>query len=505
MNLHAHGELFPVNIAGGPRKAIGPMPAAAACLAAAVAIAIQSLWIPIDADVSWLITVSERVLSGDSLYRDVLEVNPPASVWLYLPLVWLAQLVGLKPEAVVAAGFVAAGLASVAATIGLASRLEDAPRATWLAPALAFVTLVLPMALFAQREHAALLLAFPILTGLAVIAEGKYLDRRFVYAGGIAAGLIIVLKPPFVLALVVPAAWAAWRRRTLLPLVPGIAGAAGAVALYAIAILLFARAYFDVLPTIVHTYAPMRVAAWKAVLGPVIYPATCLVLALVLRPPRVPALAAAWVLGAAGFMLSAIVQGKNYPNHWLPGAALALAGVFTVLAMPRIEPIRRAIIGIALAAVAFYEMNSWAIRPDPAVAAAIERSAPPSPSIIALSPQLTTGHPVTRNVGGHWAGSRAGLFTASGALYVGLDDVVALQAYREDIQSFATDVARHSPDVVLVDKKSKEWLMGEPVIARAMAAYRPAANTSKTEIWLRQAPEVASRGLPVSDRGLTAP
>ncbi len=57
-------------------------------LTALVAIAIQSLWIPIDADVSWLITVSERVLSGDRLYVEIFELNPPASVWLYVPLVW---------------------------------------------------------------------------------------------------------------------------------------------------------------------------------------------------------------------------------------------------------------------------------------------------------------------------------------------------------------------------------------------------------------------------------
>ena len=58
-------------------------PAIVAGVAALVAIAIQSLWIPIDADVSWLITVCERLLSGDRLYVDIFEVNPPASVWLY--------------------------------------------------------------------------------------------------------------------------------------------------------------------------------------------------------------------------------------------------------------------------------------------------------------------------------------------------------------------------------------------------------------------------------------
>src|SRR5713101_5631390 len=45
-------------------------------------------------DVSWLITLSEKVLDGTRLYVDLIEVNPPASVLLYLPAVALARWVG---------------------------------------------------------------------------------------------------------------------------------------------------------------------------------------------------------------------------------------------------------------------------------------------------------------------------------------------------------------------------------------------------------------------------
>ena len=481
--------LAPSGVARPSRVVFHPRPAIMAVIVAAVAIAIQSLWIPIDADVSWLITVCERMLSGDRLYVDIFEVNPPASVWLYLPLVWLAKVGGLRAEAAVAAAFVAAGLASVAATVRLASRLDDAPRPAWLAPALAFIALVLPMALFAQREHAALLLAFPVLTALAIVGQGSSLGRPALLASGFAAGLIIAIKPPFLLAVIAPAVWAAWKRRSLSPLMPGIAAAATAVGLYAIAVLLFAGAYFDWLPVIAETYAPMRKLAWKVVVGPSLYPAICLALAILLRAPRIPPLAAVWALGSAGFVLAAMAQGKNYPNHYLPGAALAMASVFAMMTLPQIAAVRRASIGAALAIVALYQVNGWAIRPDPSVAAAIKRVAPPTPKIIALSPQLTTGHPVTRNVGGQWVGSRAGLFTATGALYVGLRSDVAQKAYRDDIQSFATDVRRHSPDVVLVDRAHEEWLMGEPAIAQVMNAYRPVESTKDTEIWLRRRPQ----------------
>jgi hypothetical protein len=131
-------------------------------------------------------------------------------------------------------------------------------------------------------------------------------------------------------------------------------------------------------------------------------------------------------------------------------------------------------------------MYQWVILPDPAVASAIKRVAPPTPSMIALSPQLTTGHPVTRNVDGRWVGSRAGLFTASGAAHAGLKDPIARDAYREDVDSFGRDVAAHSPDVVLVSRAAKKSLMREPSIAAAMSPYRPAAVTKDTEVWVRR-------------------
>jgi hypothetical protein len=152
----------------------------------------------------------------------------------------------------------------------------------------------------------------------------------------------------------------------------------------------------------------------------------------------------------------------------------------------RIALVRRSAVGIGLAVVALGQMYYWAIRPDPAVAAMIRAVAPPAPSVIALSPQLTTGHPVVRNIGGRWVGSRAGLFTAAGARLVGLGDPLTLQAYREDIKSFTTDVQRHEPDVVLVHRPTKSWLMQEPAIGEAMSAYRFEAGAGDTEVWLRR-------------------
>ena len=75
---------------------------------------------------------------------------------------------------------------------------------------------------------------------------------------------------------------------------------------------------------------------------------------------------------------------------------------------------------------------------------------------------------------------------ASGAAYVGLDNPLAKAAYDEDVRSFVTDVRLHSPDVILLHRASKRWLMREPSIRQAMTDYRPAADTEETEVWVRK-------------------
>jgi hypothetical protein len=298
---------------------------------------------------------------------------------------------------------------------------------------------------------------------------------------------MVIIKPYFLFAVLAPAVWAAWRRRSLVALLPGAAAAAAIVALYGLAILAFASDYFQWVPVIADTYVPMRAALWKVMVAPALYPAICLGLVILLRPQRISPLAVAWALAAGGFLVAAIVQGKNYPNHWLPQAGLALAAALTLVAQPGVTRARRGAVLAGLAVVAACELYYWTIIPDRAVASEIRRVAPPTPKIIALSPQLTTGHPVTRNVGGRWVGSRAGLFMASGAKYVGLNSDMTRRAYREDIRSFTVDVARHSPDVVLVLKASKSWLMAEPSIARTMRDYRFEASAGDTEIWVSRA------------------
>ncbi|WP_438827165.1 hypothetical protein, partial [Sphingomonas bacterium] len=178
----------------------------------ALALALQARS-SLDCDVSWLTTVAERVIDGATLYRDVEEVNPPASVLLYMPFVAVARALALPVEAVTVA--IVAALAGL--SIMRAGRLLDPPAGSRgrLAAAAAFVLLVLPADLFAQREHVALIAGLPMLALLVARAEGRPVGRIDAWTAGLGAGLMTVVKPHLLLSLLAVAGWAIARRRSI--------------------------------------------------------------------------------------------------------------------------------------------------------------------------------------------------------------------------------------------------------------------------------------------------
>jgi len=470
-------------------------PALLICLAAAAIAALaQSFLIPIDCDVSWLITVNEKMLAGARIYTDVVEVNPPASIWLYTPAVWIAELLHLHAEAVVAGSFIGAGLLSCLSTLRISEGLRRPPNATILIAAVALTGLVLPLGTFAQREHAALLLAFPALAALAVVAEGRALSSRARLATGAAAGLMMAIKPHFALAVVPAAAFACYRARGFRSVIPGALAALVVLATYATAVLLFTPDYLQLLPILSEVYVPLR-EPWTAVLRDPVFtvPLAIYAMAFALRPPRIAALPAMFLIGSAGFAAAGLIQGKGWLNHALPGMALGFVGLALLVADFDMTRGRRALFLSAMAALAATQLYGMAsIRPAPGLAETVARVAPPQPSMITLGPDLLTGYPLVRNVGGRWVGSRAAMFIADGA-----HDRLAnarggaranlMRWYQADLDAFADDVRRGQPDIVLVDTRPQlTWLRTEPQVLSTMRPYRPAARVGSIQIWVRR-------------------
>jgi hypothetical protein len=141
--------------------------------------------------------------------------------------------------------------------------------------------------------------------------------------------------------------------------------------------------------------------------------------------------------------------------------------------------------GVGVLAAAMVAQTAT-ILPQPGLAETIRRVAPTSPKLITLGCQLVTGHPASRHLGGRWIGSRAALFTAAGARFVGLDKPGVRHWYDEDLRLFAADVKREQPDVVLVESAERAWLLKEPVVGAVMRDYRPVARAGDIQVWRRR-------------------
>jgi hypothetical protein len=480
---------------GVRRSGFGFRPMLALGLAAGILTAlVQSFLLSIDCDVSWLITVNEKLLAGQRIYVDVIEVNPPASIWLYTPAVWFAGWLHVRPEATVVAAFILLAFATSALAVRISAKLRQPPNPLVLFGALCFVELLLPMGTFAQREHAALFFAVPALAALAVLAEGRPLSPRARVMAGVAAGLVIALKPHFALAIVPAGLFAVWKSRSVKPMIALGAAALTVVLAYLASILAFTPEYLKLLPVLAQTYMPLRERWSILLLGPVvIVPLATYVLGFALRPARTGTLPWMFLIGSAGFVLAALIQGKGYLNHALPGIGLGFVGLALLATTAGVEPGRRRIVVAAGAALACLELYAMAcIRPIPGLAEAVTRVAPPRPSVITLGPNLLTGHPLVRNVSGRWAGSRAALFIAAGAHARLPAAPAAAKAnlrrwYEDDLAAFAGDVQRERPDVILVDARPElAWLSREPVVGAVTAPYARRARVGDVEIWVRR-------------------
>ena len=469
----------------------------AALLAAALAIGVLT---PV-ADVTWLLIAGDKFLAGQRLYADVLEVNPPLSVLIYLPALLIAGPLGLEPEAVVGVLCVA----GTALSIGLSGVIAwpligaDRLRAWRLAAAAALVLGVLPMAAFGQREHIAVIALVPFLALCTVRAEGAAAGRLGTFAAGLGLGLAVCVKPHFAVAAGLPLLWSMARRRRWRPWEqPELWAAAGIVAGYGLLIVLAFPDYLtSALPLLRDAYLPVR----APMLLLLILPGVPLALgaAVVARLLR---LEARWLMapmfaalgGAAAFVL----QGKGWPYHAYPMLAFAMLGLLAGAVMvptasrrvwSRMD--RVMLWAPALAAAVWLSSNvdaSDLVRQVRAVA-------PPAPRLIAVSGNLGVGMPIVRAVGGRWIGSDCSEWITDGVLRIEEAGGVSaarrtrLQALVEaDRVRLANDIAAGTPDIILFDRKRfdwRRWALDNRRIAALLGAYHRAGAVKGIEVWSR--------------------
>lgn len=289
--------------------------------------------ISIGHDNIWWLWVGRQLLGGAGLYTDIMEVNPPLWFWLAVPVQWAAEAFGLLPRQAVVVVF---GMLAAVSLALLAALVQDRPireRAFILLGSLAAM-LLLPLAVFGQREHLVLIAVIPYVALTARRAQGERSAVPLSLAVGILAALGFALKHYFLVAPVLLEIWLVARLgRRWRPFRPETAALAVLAIAYAVAVIRFAPEFFSVIvPQVALAYHGYQTLLIGQILSAWVVIWIIAGIALWMKRRELPALSAGLAVAAAGFVVSYFAQQKGWPYHALPATALSFLAVLTAYA-----------------------------------------------------------------------------------------------------------------------------------------------------------------------------
>jgi len=296
-------------------------------------------------DTAWLLYTSGRVLDGATLYRDLVDVNPPLIVWLNFPAVLAARALGISEVLAYRLMVLAIALGSVAASAWLLRRLvlPDQPELRrYVLLLLVFALVTLARKDYGEREHLMLALAMPYLLLTVARAEGHRPPGGAAAAIGLAAGIGIGLKPYFVLlwlGMEICLLLLARPRRPRLRVESAMVVLVGAA--YLVAVSRWAPEYFTVVRTMAGPYytflsnsLPVTALLGDGAALPL---AALLGYAALRRSASRPVLWAVLAAAVAAFYLSAVLQHKGWRYHYYPAMATAMM-LFGIMAVDHRRP-----------------------------------------------------------------------------------------------------------------------------------------------------------------------
>ncbi len=281
-------------------------------------------------DTGFLLDAAARMLAGQRLYVDVVEINPPLIIALNLPAVLAGRLLGISAIAAYRTEVAIAVLALLMAARPLLRRLlpdEPVTRAG-LGVGAAFALFPLTGQDYGEREHLVLALLLPYLLLAALRAERSPLRAPWAAGIGLLAGIAFALKPHFLVLWLAIEAWLIFDRRVRAwPPPPETLASAIFIVGYAVAVLVFSPAYLRLVALLAGPYSRFLYDPFLHLLvtGPgVPFTAFALLAWAVLRKyARHPALWDAAALAAVACLVAGAAQQKGLRYHFYPSFALA--------------------------------------------------------------------------------------------------------------------------------------------------------------------------------------
>ncbi|MFP4313489.1 MAG: hypothetical protein ACLFR0_04085 [Alphaproteobacteria bacterium] len=216
----------------------------------------------LSSDVSILVSFAERVADGMQMSKAYYDPNPPMSMLIYVPVVWIARLLDLELYRV---HFFYSGF-FVLLSFGLSAYLMR--RMSFIDPALRQIFLMLglfglfvsPSIHFGDRDHLIICGLLPFI--LVQICLLKYIRvNKFILVTALLLGTLgVLIKPHYGLLPTLLLAWRFWQERDWrIVLAPDFMALASGVIAYAIIIALFFSDYLTVvLPDVLSFYISLR-------------------------------------------------------------------------------------------------------------------------------------------------------------------------------------------------------------------------------------------------------
>jgi hypothetical protein len=467
---------------------------------------------PANSDVSWLMVVCDRVLGGQRLYVDVVETNPPMAMLLYMPAVMLEHATGLSAD--ISQIFITAAI--VALSLGLLMRIVAVPgREATTAMFLVVTTyclMVLPTRTYSERDHIAFVSFLPYVMLQVARLERRAMPIWVLIVVGLGAGIAGTIKPQFVMAVAAMSILSALYERSLWRLfaLENWIAAAVVIAFAALVVMVYPAYLTNVMPEVSEVYLPARRSIAQMVLHPPVV-VTGLIMAAVFfvggRGMRGPS-AVVLVLTALGFLLSYVQQGKGWPYHLFPAIALVTIA-FGSEALPRLwvmltsTSMPRATVYPRLAAAMFalaglygtlHFLNNHT-QPSLPLVDVVKRTVE-KPTILAISSDISIGHPLTRLVQGTYVGTNPSQLFTNTALSIREQPTASpeLKArmnvwIARDRALLESEIRDRHPDIILADHDNYDWedvREHQPELLELLKGYEKVAEANLVELLVRR-------------------
>jgi hypothetical protein len=457
-------------------------------------------------DVSWLVIAGERWLDGQRLYSDIVETNPPMAVLIYIPGILIARAFGIPAE-IVLDGLV---FAAIAVSLAITARILKnssalAPSQRWPLALLAVMVLtILPVQVFGQREHIAVLALLPAFGVLTLRIRQQTPPAWAIAIAGIGLGLALSFKPHFVIPVlcclaVVALHLKSWR----IIIAPEHFIAAAVIAGYGACMLAFFPEYFTVMVPLLRDVYTIGLPLARMLEKPVVpLWGIALIAAVLLKRGKAFDAADALLLAASlGFGLVYFVQRKGWPYHSYPMMVFALLafGCAMTSSNDRAALERGWLAGASAVLAALFALSmgwfnhSLDARP---LQAAVARLGP-HPTILAISGNAGIAHPLTRAVGGVWVSREQELLVASYDRYLrGTESpnpqtLANLDRYAaREREWLIADFRKYRPTIVLVDNFTDgwtSWAQASPELVDLLKGYRLSETVMGVDIFVKRA------------------